>query len=61
MKMKAFVIRNLKSLSGSSCPSRLPAFKTTSVELTPDRPGEFAFTCGMSMMRGKLVVEPRAS
>ncbi|HEV2762336.1 MAG TPA: cupredoxin domain-containing protein [Pyrinomonadaceae bacterium] len=40
---------------------RLPAFKTTSVELTPDRPGEFTFTCGMSMMRGKLVVEPRAS
>ena len=40
---------------------RLPAFKTTSVELTPDRAGEFTFTCGMSMMRGKLVVEPRAS
>ena len=37
---------------------RLPAFETTSVELTPDRPGEFTFTCGMSMMRGKLVVEP---
>jgi plastocyanin domain-containing protein len=34
----------------------LPAFKTTAVELTPDKPGEFTFTCGMNMMRGKLVV-----
>ena len=36
----------------------LPAFKTTSVEFTPDKSGEFTFTCGMNMMRGKLVVEP---
>jgi plastocyanin domain-containing protein len=35
----------------------LPAFKTTTIELTPEKPGEFTFTCGMSMMRGKLVVE----
>ena len=34
----------------------LPAFKTTPVEFTPDKPGEFAFTCGMNMMRGKLIV-----
>jgi plastocyanin domain-containing protein len=37
----------------------LPAFKTTPVEFTPERAGEFAFTCGMNMMRGKLVVEPK--
>lgn len=37
----------------------LPAFKTTPVEFTPDKPGEFTFTCGMNMMRGKLIVEPR--
>jgi len=36
----------------------LPAFKTTSIEFTPDQPGEFTFTCGMNMMRGKLIVEP---
>jgi plastocyanin domain-containing protein len=36
----------------------LPAFRTTPVEFTPDRAGEFTFTCGMGMMRGKLVVEP---
>ena len=36
----------------------LPAFQTTAVEFTPDRAGEFAFTCGMRMMRGRLVVEP---
>jgi plastocyanin domain-containing protein len=35
----------------------LPAFKTTTIELTPTEAGEFAFTCGMNMMRGKLVVE----
>jgi plastocyanin domain-containing protein len=34
----------------------LPAYKTTAVEFTPEREGEFTFTCGMSMMRGKLIV-----
>lgn len=37
----------------------LPAFKTTTIEFTPGNPGEFTFTCGMNMMRGKLIVEPR--
>ena len=36
---------------------RLAAFQTTLVRLTPEREGEFAFTCGMNMLRGKLVVE----
>jgi plastocyanin domain-containing protein len=36
----------------------LPAFKTTPVEFTPESAGEFTWTCGMNMMRGKLVVEP---
>jgi len=35
----------------------LPAFKTTPIEFTPREAGEFTFTCGMNMMRGKLVVE----
>jgi plastocyanin domain-containing protein len=35
----------------------LPAFKTTAVEFTPERTGEFTFICGMNMIRGKLVVE----
>lgn len=34
----------------------LPAFKTTPIEFTPDKVGEFTFTCGMNMMRGKLIV-----
>lgn len=34
----------------------LPAFKTTPVEFTPDRSGEFPFTCGMNMLHGKLIV-----
>ncbi|HEX8922689.1 MAG TPA: cupredoxin domain-containing protein [Pyrinomonadaceae bacterium] len=37
----------------------LPPFQTTSIEFTPDRTGEFTFMCGMSMLRGKLIVEPR--
>ena len=35
----------------------LPAFQKTTVELTPDRTGSFEFTCGMSMLRGRLVVQ----
>lgn len=35
----------------------LPAFERTTVELTPPRPGTYEFTCGMSMLHGKLVAE----
>jgi plastocyanin domain-containing protein len=35
----------------------LPAFQKTAVEITPERAGTFDFTCGMSMLRGKLTVE----
>ena len=35
----------------------LPAFKKTTVEITPDKAGVHEFTCGMSMLRGKLIVE----
>ena len=35
----------------------LPAFKTTLVELLPQQAGRFEFTCGMSMLRGTLVVK----
>jgi plastocyanin domain-containing protein len=35
----------------------LPAFQKTVVELTPERPGSYEFTCGMSMLRGRLVAE----
>jgi plastocyanin domain-containing protein len=35
----------------------LPAFKETTVEFTPTAAGTHEFTCGMSMLRGKLVVE----
>ena len=36
----------------------LPAFKTTIIEITPDKAGTYGFTCGMNMLRGKLIVEP---
>ena len=35
----------------------LPAHEKTVVELTPSTTGRFPFTCGMSMLRGTLVVE----
>jgi plastocyanin domain-containing protein len=35
----------------------LPAFKTTSIEFVPKKAGEYVFTCGMGMLRGKLIVE----
>ena len=34
----------------------LPAFQTTRVELLPQQPGRYEFTCGMGMLRGSLVV-----
>ncbi|MCG3113323.1 MAG: cadmium-translocating P-type ATPase [Candidatus Manganitrophus sp. SB1] len=36
----------------------LPAFAATSVEFTPQKPGEYPFSCAMNMYRGTLVVEP---
>ena len=35
----------------------LPAHQKTTLEFTPARPGTYDFTCGMSMLRGKLIVE----
>jgi plastocyanin domain-containing protein len=37
---------------------QLPAFETTDIEFTPTEPGEYPFRCGMSMLKGLLVVEP---
>lgn len=37
--------------------AELAPMAETVVELTPDRAGTFEFTCGMGMLRGKLVVE----
>ena len=35
----------------------LPAFQKTAVELTPTEAGTYEFTCGMSMLHGRLIVE----
>jgi plastocyanin domain-containing protein len=37
--------------------AHLPQDQTVPIEITPDQPGEYEFTCGMNMMRGKLIVE----
>lgn len=36
----------------------LPPFQTTSIEFIPEQPGEYPFRCGLSVLKGTLVVEP---
>ena len=40
--------------------AHLPQDQTVSVEVTPEEPGEYEFTCGMNMYKGKLIVESRS-
>lgn len=35
----------------------LPAFARTAIEFTPEQPGTYEFTCGMRMLRGKVVAQ----
>jgi plastocyanin domain-containing protein len=35
----------------------LPEGQDVTVEVTPDKPGEYGFQCQMGMLRGKLIVE----
>ena len=35
----------------------LPAFDKTEIEIKPEQTGTYEFTCGMGMLRGKLIVE----
>jgi plastocyanin domain-containing protein len=42
-------------LPGFGKRAHLPEDKTIFVEVTPDKPGEYEFTCGMNMYRGKLI------
>jgi plastocyanin domain-containing protein len=37
--------------------AHLPEGQIVPVELMPDRPGEYPFSCQMGMLRGRLVVE----
>ncbi len=37
--------------------AKLPEGQEVSVELTPEKAGEFGFQCQMGMFRGKLIVE----
>jgi plastocyanin domain-containing protein len=38
--------------------AHLPVNKTVPVEFTPQKPGEYQFTCGMRMFRGIIEVRP---
>ncbi|MGQ0814367.1 MAG: cupredoxin domain-containing protein [Gemmatimonadota bacterium] len=35
----------------------LPPHEKTTIEVRPEKPGTYEFTCGMSMLRGRLVAE----
>ena len=35
----------------------LASFKTTPIEFTPDRAGDYAFRCGMSVISGRVVAQ----
>ncbi len=37
--------------------AHLPENQSVALEVTPEKPGEYEFTCGMNMYRGKLVVQ----
>ncbi len=37
--------------------AELPEGQLVPVELMPERPGQYAFTCGMGMLRGTLIVD----
>jgi plastocyanin domain-containing protein len=37
--------------------AHLPENSTVALEITPEKPGEYEFTCGMNMYKGKLIVE----
>jgi plastocyanin domain-containing protein len=36
--------------------AELPEGEVVPIEFTPEQPGEYEFTCGMGMLRGKIVV-----
>ena len=40
--------------------TELPPGETTVIEVTPEKPGEYTFACGMGMLKGTLIVEGRA-
>jgi plastocyanin domain-containing protein len=43
-------------LPGLGRRAHLPEGTTVTVEVTPDAPGEYEFTCGMNMYKGKIIV-----
>ncbi|MEW6734402.1 MAG: cupredoxin domain-containing protein [Acidobacteriota bacterium] len=44
-------------LSGFGKRVYLPENKTVTIDIAPQQAGEYEFTCGMNMYRGKLIVE----
>jgi plastocyanin domain-containing protein len=37
--------------------AHLPENKTVPIEITPEKAGEYEFTCGMNMYKGKLIAQ----
>jgi len=41
--------------------AKLPEGETVPVEFLPKEPGTYEFMCGIAMLRGRVVVEPRGT
>ncbi|MDP2789816.1 MAG: cupredoxin domain-containing protein [bacterium] len=45
------------TIDGLKIRQDLPAHQKTTLHFTPDKPGEYSFTCDMGMYQGRLIVE----
>jgi plastocyanin domain-containing protein len=44
-------------LSDFKIRKHLPLNKEVTISITPEKPGEYVFSCGMNMFHGKIIVE----
>ena len=44
-------------LSDFKIRKQLPLNKTTTIEITPQKTGEYTYSCGMNMFHGKIIVQ----
>ncbi len=45
------------TIDGMKIRQDLPANQKTTIRFTPERPGDFSFTCDMGMYQGRLIVQ----
>ena len=45
------------TIDGMEIRQDLPAHQKTTIRFTPEKPGEYSFTCDMGMYQGRLIVQ----